>query len=98
MVGVTGVGTFFDVGTCVLCGGVPGPGIGKRFFLYEGVADEGIVVASAVERWVGADEVDAFVGHLAEDFKVVTEVEFVHNWLSAVSRQQSASIKNVTLV
>ena len=74
-----------------MCGGVPGPSIGERLFLCKGVADEGIVVASAVERWVGAYQVNAFVIHLTEDFEVVTEVEFVHNW-------QSVSVKNVTPV
>ena len=36
-----------------LCG-VPGPGVGKRFFLCKRVPDEGVVVASGVEGWIGA--------------------------------------------
>ena len=57
---------------------------GKRFFLCEGVADEGVVVASGVERGIGAYQVDACVVEFAQDFKVITEVEFVHGyWFSS---------------
>ena len=53
------------VGASVLGDGVPGPCIGKRFFLCKRVADEGVIVTPGVEGWIGADEVNAFVVQLA---------------------------------
>ena len=35
-------------------------------------------MASAVEGWIGAYQVDAFSVYLAQDFKVITEAGFVH--------------------
>ena len=82
-VGVAGVGESFYIGAGILCRGVPGPGVGERFGLREGVGEKCVVVSSAVEGRVGAYQVNAFVWHLAHDFKVVAKVEFVH-WLLAV--------------
>ena len=44
---------------------IPCPRIREGFLLCKGIADEGVIVVSAVEGRVGAYQMDTFVGHFA---------------------------------